>query len=276
MSIDFQPISSLCGVEVRGLDPRQPVTNTTRDLVTNAFNEYHLVLIRGYELTEDQQVSFTQILGPLTNQGDTMSGRRSMFISNAHADGALPDGEIFFHNDHAFFEFPKKAIGLHALAAPSKGGETLFGNIARAYANLPDALKQRIADLKALHVKDYGVNRGDVQARDLPPNPSVPQAVHPVVKMHPITKEPLLFVSRLLTHSIVGIPERESEALLDELLPYTEDPATQYAHQWKVGDYIVWDNLYLQHARTVFDPSEKRVLRHVPISGGDVKEPALV
>lgn len=138
-----------------------------------------------------------------------------------------------------------------------------------AYANLPERLKRRIAGLTARHGHDYSINRGDVRAKGST-GAEGPRWVHPVVRNHPQTGEPLLFVSRLITEEIIGLPPAEGDELLEELLTYIEDPKVIYRHKWRVGDYIAWDNLALQHARTNFDPAEKRVLRRVPISGRDV------
>jgi taurine dioxygenase len=69
-----------------------------------------------------------------------------------------------------------------------------------------------------------------------------------------------------MTHEIIGLPRAESEGLLAELLGYIRDRRVIYQHEWRVGDLVVWDNRSLQHARSNFDPSEKRTLRRVPIA----------
>jgi taurine dioxygenase len=275
MNIELHPIKPF-GVEVRNLDPRMMPSDHDKEFIKKAFAEHHFILIRGFQLSEEEELRFTQILGPISVQGDTMNGRKVMYISNAHAEGVLPDGEILFHSDHTFFPHPLKAIALHAMIIPSKGGETVYADTAQAYQNLPDHLKERIANLQALHLQDYALYRGDVSSRELADTPGVLKYVHPIVRTHALTGKPLLFVNRLLTHSVVGLPKDESDALLDQLLSYIEDPKVHYRHQWLVNDYLIWDNVYLQHARTLFDPAEKRVLRRVPISGGDVREPFAV
>jgi alpha-ketoglutarate-dependent taurine dioxygenase len=268
MSITTELLSGIVGVEIKGLDTRGPLPIEAEEIITQAFSKHHLVLIRNASLSEEEQIRLSTLVGHVSARR-MKEGRQIMYISNVHDDGVLPDGEIYFHTDHSHFEHPLKAIALYAQIIPSTGGDTLFSNAAAAYALLPDALKQRISTLKALHIKDYTVNRGDVRSKGTKKGPDAPHWVHPVVWTHPDSGVPVLFVNRLLTARIVGMPEGEGDALLEELFAYIADPRVVYCHQWHKGDYVLWDNRVLQHARTHFDPREQRVLRRVPIEADE-------
>ncbi len=167
-----------------------------------------------------------------------------------------------------FLETPLKAISLYALAVPSRGGETCFIDAARAYQELPEQLKERIAHLEARHIYDYGANRGNQAPNPQQLSEQADTAVHPIVWPHPDTGEPILFVSRLFTVEILGIAREESAALLKTLFEHLEARRSDYSHPWRVGDLMIWDNRILQHARNDFDPTEKRALRRVPIGEG--------
>jgi taurine dioxygenase len=274
MSIELIPLSADIGVEIRGLDPTV-LDDENIAAFRSAFDRYHLVLLRDVILSEAEQSRLTETLGEVSFESPIMKkggGRKFSFIGNQHKDGELRDGELLFHADHTFFSAPLKAIALYSLAAPSVGGETLFSNAAAAYQRLPEALKQRIAGLEARHVASYAAFAGDSRPR-FDPNSKAKVAVHPVVWAHPDSGEKVLFVSRLLTESILGLPQAESESLLGELFAYIEDPSYHYAHKWRVGDYVVWDNRQLQHARQDFDASEKRALRRIPIAQPNVMGP---
>jgi taurine dioxygenase len=225
------------------------------------------VLIRDVELSDDAGTTLTELLGPVSFASPVMREgrtRKYSFIGNVHSEGKLRDGELLFHSDHTFLPNPLKAISLYSLAAPSKGGETVFANAGAAYRRLPEDLKRRIADLKARHIASYSAFEGDTRPK-FNADGRDKIAIHPVVWRHPESGAPILLVSRLLTESIMDMPFEESEALLNELFAYIEDPAWHYVHRWKVGDYLVWDNRQLQHSRRDFDPTEKRALRRVPI-----------
>jgi alpha-ketoglutarate-dependent taurine dioxygenase len=65
------------------------------------------------------------------------------------------------------------------------------------------------------------------------------------------------------TDRIEGLPEAEARALVEELLDHLYRPEHIYAHQWRSGDFVFWDNWALQHARP--DVSANRTLRRVSI-----------
>jgi taurine dioxygenase len=272
MAYEFVPLAEELGCEIRGLDPTS-LDDEKAQAFRDAFAKYHLVLLRGIDLSEEQQTKLTETLGDVSFESPVMKkggDRKFSFIGNQHNDGTLRDGELLFHSDHTFFKNPLKAIALYSLAAPSKGGETVFTNAAAAYRRLPQALKDRIDNLEARHIASYGAFEGDARPR-FDPNTKAKVAIHPVVWAHPESGEKILFVSRLLTESILGMEHEESEALLEELFSYIENPAYIYAHQWQVGDYLVWDNRQLQHSRRDFDPTEKRAMRRVPIAQPDLQ-----
>lgn len=269
MAVELVPLSDDLGVELRGFDPNN-LDDAAKALFRKAFADYQLVLIRGVSLSDEQGTLLTEVLGPVSFASPVMKKggeRKFSFISNQHSDGTLRDGELLFHADHSFFPSPLKAISLYSLAAPEVGGETVFTNAAAAYQRLPQALKDRIANLEARHIASYGAFEGDSRPR-FDPESKAKVHIHPVVWRHPESGAPILFVSRLLTESIIGMAHEESEALLEELFAYIEDPAHHYVHKWREGDYLVWDNRQLQHSRRDFDPSEKRALRRVPIAEG--------
>jgi taurine dioxygenase len=153
---------------------------------------------------------------------------------------------------------------LYALEVPSKGGNTLFASTYRAYETLPRELKERIAGREALFTYDAYGNPYKRKALDIS---KVPHFTHPMVIAHPATGRPALFVNRLMTDSIVGMSREESEPLLSQLFDHLERRENVYEHVWRVGDVVIWDNLSTVHARTDFDPKERRALRRTAIRG---------
>ena len=191
-----------------------------------------------------------------------------MYVANVTVDGEkgdLPEGEMQFHADQCYYELPTKGAVLYALEIPSKGGNTLFASTYRAYETLPRELKERIAGREAVFTYDAYGNPYKRKALDLS---KVPHFVHPIVIAHPATRRPALFVNRLMTDSIVGMSREESEPLLERLFrEHLEQRDNVYEHVWQVGDVLIWDNLSTVHARTDFDPKERRALRRTAIRG---------
>ena len=252
-----EPLTPWFGVELRGLDPDAAASH---EALREAFFGRRIVLLRGCDLTDDANVRLTEALGPATTMKG--SGRKFSFVSNVHPEGLLGDGALALHSDFAFMEHPALAIALYAMAVPAVGGETVFTDLAHAYRRLPEPLKRRIATLEACQVANYAAGR----PRFDPGAPGAMMAIHPLVWQPPRARSPVLFVSRQMTERVVGMSAGESEALLQELFAYTEDPRYQYVHQWREGDYLVWDNRCLQHARRDFAATDGRTLRRVVIT----------
>lgn len=265
--LDVRPLSDVAGAEVRGVSLSQEQSAQTQAALREAFKKHGLLLFRDQELSDEAQLRAGGIFGTISYQGENYKqSAGTRYVSNVAEDGLNKAGELTFHVDHSFYDTPLRAIMLYALEAPpaGAGGETLFASMKLAYDNLPDALREKIKDMKALHCYDFDLSRNKkaadrVREKDL--GPTSTRAVHPVVLTHPGTGEKILFISRRHVDRILDIPEEESEALLAELVSYIEGTDKIYKHTWRPGDLVIWDNLLLQHARTNFDPKHRRHLR---------------
>ena len=100
-----------------------------------------------------------------------------------------------------------------------------------------------------------------------PRSPTAHSFAHPIFRTHPATGRKALYVNRLMTESIVGLPRAESDALLLELFAHQERPEFQYEHRWQVGDLVMWDNRSALHARRDFPATHLRKLRRVAVKG---------
>jgi taurine dioxygenase len=94
-------------------------------------------------------------------------------------------------------------------------------------------------------------------------------AIHPLVRTHPNSGRKSLYLSRLMTHCIVGMENAEGEALLLDLVEHCEKPEFVYSHKWTPNDLVIWDNRCVNHARTDFSADEPRLLRRYTISEPD-------
>jgi taurine dioxygenase len=91
--------------------------------------------------------------------------------------------------------------------------------------------------------------------------------MHPIARTHPATRRKALYANRLMTDYIDGLTQEESDEILDRLFTHSEDSRFVYEHVWQVGDLIMWDNRCSMHARTDFDPNERRMLRRITVKG---------
>ena len=266
------PLSPAIGAEIVGVDLRAPLEDAQFEATLEAWHQSCVLLFRKQHLETEHQLRFAGRFGELSkviNNHSKNSGHPSvMLVSNIRKDGqligGLPDGEMYFHSDQCYVERPIKATTLYAIELPRQGGNTLFANMYLAYETLPADVQRQIAGLKAMNVYDYDNNptvRGSIIRE------GVPHYTHPIVRTHPETRRKALFVNRLMTDHILDMPRDESDQLLGLLFDHQEQRRFVYEHVWSPGDLLLWDNRCSLHARTDFDPGERRLLRRVAILG---------
>ncbi len=270
-SFEVVPLSPAIGAEIRGLDLAEPLDAATVADLRKAWLEHLVLVFRDQKIAEDEQVRFASCFGEPVGARSAMrkdgGDPRVMLISNIREDGVpiglLPDGELMFHSDSVFLEKPLMGATLYGVAVTREGGQTIFANMYEAYETLPADTKARLGDLKAINVFDYATQVRDAKY-DLA---DVPHAIHPAVRTHPETGRKALYVNRLMSQELEGLPADESAALLAELYDHAEQAAFCYEHVWEKGDLVMWDNRCTMHARTDFPAHETRLLRRVGLEG---------
>jgi taurine dioxygenase len=266
-----RPLTPAIGAEIIGVDLSQPLTGATFGKILDAWHRHLVILFRDQHLSEDDQVRFGERFGPPAvshTKRYTTKNPAVMLISNIRENGqligALPDGEMHFHTDQCHQERPAMASMLYALEVPSAGGNTLFANAYLAYETLPAVIKASIEGRKALNAYDYdnaSMKRG-TKVRD-----GIPSYWHPIVRTHPATGRKALYVNRLMTVAIEGLPDDEASALLETLFDHQEQRQFVYEHIWRPHDLLMWDNRCTLHARTDFSAAERRLMRRLTILG---------
>jgi taurine dioxygenase len=269
-ALTLRQLSPALGAEISGIDLRDPIDAARQQRFLDAWHRHLVILLRKQTLDEEAQVRFAETFGPpaKVTSGRSFSVKHPsvMLISNIRQDGkpigALPDGEMHFHTDQCHQEIPAKATMLYAIEIPSQGGNTLFANAYTAYETLAEEIKRRIAGRRALNAYDK-----DSTLRSASYDNAGSSCWHPVVRTHPATGRKALYVNRLMTREIEGLPREESDALLQMLFDHQEQPSFVYEHVWRPGDLLMWDNRCTLHARTDFSAGERRLLRRVTILG---------
>lgn len=269
--LDTAPLSPALGVEVKGVDLRRLSDEEGAALVRLLRDEF-LLLLRGQELSADDQVRAISRFGDIADE--LGNGTQSYYISNVREDGTLGEVPLPFHSDWTWTPVPVFVAALYGEEVRGPAAPTRFNNTARAYAELPDELKRRIADLRALHMNSPKAAMENDMTRqrlaDLPEDVTiqeVPRATQRVVLEHPVYGTPLLFVNELWVSHIIDVPAEESEALLSELFARLGAPDNVYEHHWVEGDCVIWDNLAVQHGRPSFAGlGARRTLRRVSTS----------
>ncbi|MCC2098302.1 MAG: TauD/TfdA family dioxygenase, partial [Hyphomicrobiales bacterium] len=257
------------GVQIDGIDLSQPLDTATAGEIYKLFADHCVILFRDQTLTQEQLVSATANFGtvaeyarPADLRSDTQKQTppQIMLITNIRKDGkpigALPDGEMWFHHDMIHASLPHKATMLYSVQIPDHGGNTCFSNLFAAYDALPERLRDRLEGRMAVNAFNYGSRfKGDPEglARRA-------ESIHPAVVVHPDNGRKALYVDRLMTQSIVGMDEQESDALLEEVFDFIEREEFLYDHEWRKGDVLMWDNRSSIHARRDFPADQVRLM----------------
>jgi len=272
MSFEIQSSGSCLGHELRGVDLRQPLSESTFAAIEEAFNDCGVVVIRNQRLSPEQQVAFTRRFGdveryPVGSFG--LPGQEEILVvSNIIEDGkpiGLIDAGRNWHSDMLFTEKPPRCSVLYCLEVPHKDGkaigDTLFASTAAAYDGLSEAMKQRLTGQKALHsFSNYASTKTDGREKE---GAAFPDVVHPLVRTHPITGRKCLYLSHSLTRKIGDLDAAETAALVRQLIDHITSEPYVYRHNWRVGDLVIWDNCSSMH-RAMFDyewPQRRRMHR---------------
>jgi taurine dioxygenase len=265
MSVQVCPLSPAGGVEVLGVDLAQELAAPVRAALRAAWHEHGLLVFRGQRLDEAAQERAAEIFGTLARKRKDDDEPHS-YVSNVAADGVNPHGGLGFHLDDSFEAEPLAGLILYGLEVPpaGTGGETLFANVRLAYRALPASLRERIRDVQVVHSWPDLSKQVAMPGPD--PRPGMPSAAHPMVFRHPISGEELLFLSPRHFDRLVGMDADVARTLVVELSGYVGDPAVVYAHAWRRGDFVLWDNLRFQHGRADFDRRHRRHLRRTLIA----------
>lgn len=268
MFFSLRPLAEPLGVEVSGFDPRAAFADAVAAALRDALQRHRVLLFRDAPLTEEQQVRLTTVAGVIARRRHgpyTDPERQSSLVSNAHPDGMFGTGELSFHSDLSFTPHILTARSLHALmlpARPEAGGETLFCDVQAAYDTLAPELKAMAEPLQARFAADYG--EGEAK--------QTVEFVRPLIGTHPQTGRRFIAASRAVTKEVIGMERSEFRPLLKALWAHMEQPRFVYRHTWRLADTVLWDNVGVQHARTPFDPAEKRALRAVSVDSPEVAE----
>jgi len=273
------------GAEIVGIDVAQGPSESDFQFLRDALHEHSVIVLRGQDITPEQQKSFAEQFGELRtsfyNRYAVAQVPALTIVSNLRSeDGELigiADAGMLWHTDGSYLKTPDMYTVLYGIEIPHQGdqvlGDTVFASSWGAYDALPLETKRRIEPLRAIHSFTAHIEKkqakGQLKRAPLTDEQkkNVPDVDHPVVRIHPINGRKCLFVTEGHTSEVLGVDGADSNALLSFLTEHVKKPEFQYRHRWKKGDLVVWDNCAVQHL-AVFDYGEiPRRLNRAGISG---------
>jgi alpha-ketoglutarate-dependent 2,4-dichlorophenoxyacetate dioxygenase len=284
MPLSIRQVGPCFAGEVSGIDLTRPLAEEDIAAIHAGMDEYAVLVFHGQDLSDAQQLAFTQCLGPIELAIGTSLRRPEEYrlpetfadVSNLDKDGkpfARDDrrrlfgiGNRLWHSDSSFKVVPAKYSLLHARSVTSKGGNTEFADMRAAYYALDAETKELIEDLVCEHSQMF--SRGKLGFTDFTDEER--ERFKPVrqrlVRTHPTTGRKSLYLS---SHAgkIIGWPEPEAKALLMDLTEAATQREFVYAHKWRVGDLVMWDNRQTMHRARPFPHDQPRDVRRTTLMG---------
>jgi len=262
------------GAQITGIDVRR-LTESEFQKVYRAWIDHGVVAVRDQSLSMGEFLAYGRRFGVIRPHPSKSTRHPDcpeitlLGADKRNDDGSLNEavyrrGAEHWHTDGAYDDPPFKATQLYALAIPSRGGDTLFASGYAAYEALPARLKNRVRGVLADFTYGGRSRKADVLLN--PDDRERRPARHPLVRVHPESGRTALYFDPGKILRIEGLPEAESDALIEELTGYMVQPAARYRHRWRVGDVVIWDNRCTYHrAAADYPPEEDRIHWRVSI-----------
>jgi len=280
MALTIEKLHPLFVAEVSGIDLTKPQDDATITALKDAFEEHSILVFRGQDITDDQQVAFSERFGPLERMliGSQGGGTPLAFLTNVdrETDHIIPPDDtrmirnlcnMMWHTDSSFKRVPSLASILSGREVTGDGGETQYATLRGAYDTLPDAMKQRIEGLVAEHSFAYSRSLVDKTLLSQEMKDEVPPVPQSVVRQNPVNGRKALYLGSHASH-IQGMPVDDGRALLRELLEHATQDSFLYTHKWRSKDIVMWDNRAVLHRGLTYDyKTQRRVMHRTTVAG---------
>lgn len=289
---NYTPLSETFGALISDLDLSKNISKNIKLALRQALFDHQVLLFRQQDLSEEQQIHFAQIFGPCRvlwqNQHYPSKNNLAHYLSNVDTEGRPiclhPDpGSTLWHTDGSWLHQPSIATVLYGIQVPEEEGQTHFANMYQTYEDLDQSMKVSLQNLYAEH--NFDLARATRQRRmprqwfhSAPDRRSLLMQLkwwkgvmggrfrngavyHPVVRMHPVTGRPALFIG---DHAW-RIANRFWPAgikMMEEINSLEFSPEAIYTHKWQPGDLLIWDNGSVLHRVGPYDIfNQVRIMR---------------
>ena len=284
MTISIRQVGPCFAGEVTGVDLREPLTPEDAAAIHAGMDKYAVLAFRGPVIDKETQMDFTLRLGEIEHAiGTSLRAPEDYRWPTSFADVSNLDkddkpfarddrrrlfaiGNRLWHSDSSFKPTPAKYSILHGIAVPSTGGNTEFADMRAAWDALDEETKVECEGLVCEHSQIYSrslLGFADFSEEERARFAAVRQTL---VRTHPVTGRTSLYLS---SHAggIVGWPVPEARAFLRDLIEHATQRQFVHAHEWQVGDLVIWDNRQTMHRARPFPAEEPRDMRRTTLAG---------
>ncbi|AOI65673.1 taurine dioxygenase [Burkholderia territorii] len=235
---------------------------------------HRVLFLRDQDITRAEHVAFARRFGELEDHPVAGSDPEHPGLVRIYKSPEQPNDryENAWHSDASWRVAPPLGCVLRCVEGPAVGGDTMWANMVLAYEQLPEHVKQQIADLRARHSIEASFGAAMPLDKRLALKAQYPDAEHPVVRTHPETGEKVLYVNAFTTHfTNFHTPGRVrfgqdanpgAGQLLQYLISQAYIPEYQVRWRWKKNSVAIWDNRSTQHYAVMdYPPCVRRMER---------------
>jgi len=276
--LDIRPVTGTIGAEIRGVQLSGDLDAGTVREIEAALVRHKVIFFRGQDhLDNAEHEAFAGLFGdPVAHPTVPVAEGSKYLLELDSKEGYAASS---WHTDVTFVDaYPKGSI-LRALNVPEAGGDTLWANGETAYEALPEALRQLVNNLWAVHTNDYdyavqfGLSKDATKATldrsKFQQNvfaSTVYETEHPVVRVHPASGQRSLLLGHFV-RNFVGLSKTDSARLYNILQDHITKPENTVRWRWQAGDVAFWDNRATQHRAIADFGLQRRTLRRATVAG---------
>lgn len=269
-ALQIDRLSAALGAVVRGVDLRESLSDAAFARIEAALVEHQVLFFRDQDLDDAQHRAFASRFGKLGvfPIAQMLGATNDMSYIEDTAQRA-PEAD-HWHTDISWVAEPPKIAILNARIIPPYGGDTMWASLFAAYDALSPTMQAICEGLSVLHHttedfraaigRAFGPEVAERMVQEFPP------AEHPLVRTHPVSGRPALFVSGFMDR-VVGMNRAESDVLLGYLNGLIDNPNLQVRWNWRPYDLAVWDEASTNHRALSDHYPQHRKMRRCTIDG---------
>ena len=269
----IKPLSDLMGAEITGLDLSNPISEKIRDKLLKAITHHLVVCIKNQKLSPTKLVDVSKLFGKPKQyfvKDETVDNIPEVIVvSNRTRENKPKVYASHWHTDDSYRKEPATLTFIYPDILPvNGGGGTDFINCYLVYDDLPKKLKNKIADVQAVHKWQSRRNVSEVVKLTKEQEKETPPVEHPLIRTHPMSNKKSIYINPNRIDHILGLNEFDGDKLLDEIYEFSFQDKYKYSHSYEKGDLVIWDNRCTMHkANSDYDVSNLRIMHRVMLEG---------
>jgi alpha-ketoglutarate-dependent 2,4-dichlorophenoxyacetate dioxygenase len=279
VTLGIDPLHDEFGATITGIELGRPLSADQIAELYAAIDDYSFLVFPDQDLDDERHLAFTRQLGePEANH--VALGRDGVVkhfgtVGNVQEDGTVQGsdhkqtkfltGNNMWHTDSSFRAVPSLVSIMYVYEVPDEGGQTQFVSSRAAYGRLAGETKEVIDPLEVVH--DYVFSRSKVAEVEPSHAASLPPINQKLVRRNPGNGAKNYYIGSH-ARNIAGWEEKQSRAMLDDLLDQATGPEHIHGQDWKPGQLVIWDNRCMLHRGTGYDADKyRRYMRQTRVAG---------